>query len=278
MLLFCKSNLSSNPLYTAFVLPVNAASYEEIALKYVIDNDEQRGVFCPFQQSGRLFTIDFTVQVYLPQQLYILKSNKDQLSPDRDFVLVESGCRCQPAFWQLESATIAPTSTNGVDESVKASLEMATGIVLENDDLASLAFIGTQVNPSTPSTPKPEEMSEAGLTWTASSSGHFSTPPTLLNTESNSSIDLGHGISNGSHSAFDGDWLTSSTTQSSHVTDNQPNQTSIVTHIQEPSTTTEPVTAPAPLLENLPQQAGSPVYIPEGYFNPVLQVIRPFLP
>jgi len=210
-------------------------------------------------------------QVYLPQQLYVIKSNKDgQAFVDRDFVLVESGCQCLPSSATLTSAV---TSTLGVDEAVKASLLMATGIDIENDYLALLASTTHRVNPSP--------------------------PPTALT--SNSPIDLSHEIDKVTNAPFIGsadDWVTNSnpstttstgtptTLQSSHASIDETNQVSTVTFhgsTQTPLASTESdvmesETESIPLLKDLPDKAGSPVYIPKGYFDPVLQAIRPFLP
>ena len=198
---------------------------------------------------------------------------------DRDFVLVESGCQCLPSS---PTSTLAATSTLGVDEAVKASLLMATGIDIENDYLALLASITHRVNPSPPST-----------------------APSI------SSIDLGHGIdkdTNASYTVPVDSWVTnptqstttlaststtpSSTTTSSatphlsHAPVGQTNQVSTVTFHGSTQTPLAPTASNVMgseigsnlVLNDLPDKAGSPVYIPEGYFDPVLEAIRPFLP
>ena len=215
--------------------------------------------------------MNFSLQVYLPQQLYVLKNNKNgQPMVDRDFVLVESGCQCLSSS---ATSALAATSTLGVDEAVKASLLMATGIDLENDYLALLASITPPVNPSPAST-----------------------------ATSTSPIDLDGGFDKGTDVPYTGstyDWISDSTSstapsaapsagtlQLSHAFVDGANQVSVATFYgssETPSVLTmsvvmESVTESVPLLKDLPHAAGSPVYIPEGFFDPVLQAIRPFLP
>jgi len=95
----------------------------------------------------------YCTQIYLPQFMYILASdNEGNLSVERDFILVESGCECQ-TDWQSEPHRISPAVE--IESDVYSHLHFKLGIDESFQDVPFLATISNAPVSASSSTPSP---------------------------------------------------------------------------------------------------------------------------